>query len=260
MPSMRPRPKSDMAATRPATYGHTVLCPWPHHMGGDFIEMPLRERFTSLHGFYATAFHELTHWSEVRLGWEGTYAMGELVAEIAGCFVCAQIGIPNSDDLSNHTSYLAHWLRDLEDDPRAILRAASQASKAAKFILSFSRKAEEQPVEEIEHATWAELTLEDAAKEAAGNWQDFHCFVWFRDKELVDADQWSIVYLQIVIRGCLISPTPTSSPENWNNSLRARTPMSSSRAILIGRLVGLLASASVSWDGRSLLLSRRITK
>ena len=27
-----------------------------------------------------------------------------------------------------------------------------------------------------------EFTLDEAAKEAAGNWQRFHCFVWYRDK------------------------------------------------------------------------------
>ena len=43
-----------------------------------------------------------------------------------------QVGIPNSSDLSNHTAYLATWLKALEDDPRAILKAASQASQAAK--------------------------------------------------------------------------------------------------------------------------------
>jgi hypothetical protein len=39
-----------------------------------------------------------------------------------------------------------------------------------------------------------ELNLEEAAKEAAGNWRHFHCFVWFRDRELNDADQWAIIY------------------------------------------------------------------
>ena len=38
-----------------------------------------------------------------------------------------------------------------------------------------------------------ELDLDDAAKEAAGNWKRFHCFVWYRD-EIEDADNWSIIY------------------------------------------------------------------
>lgn len=42
--------------------------------------------------------------------------------------------------------------------------------------------------------TLGTLTLEDAAQKAAGNWQRFDSFVWFRDRDLDDADQWAIVY------------------------------------------------------------------
>lgn len=38
------------------------------------------------------------------------------------------------------------------------------------------------------------LTLEDAAKEAAGNWRKFDSFVWWRQHEMDDADLWTIVY------------------------------------------------------------------
>ena len=38
------------------------------------------------------------------------------------------------------------------------------------------------------------LTLEDAAAEAAGNWQKFDSFVWWRQREMDDADRWAIVY------------------------------------------------------------------
>jgi hypothetical protein len=37
-----------------------------------------------------------------------------------------------------------------------------------------------------------ELELDLAAKEAAGNWQKFHDFCWYRQPE--DAEQWTIVY------------------------------------------------------------------
>ena len=40
----------------------------------------------------------------------------------------------------------------------------------------------------------AQLDLEDAAKKAAGNWRDFTCFAWFRQKDLDDADSWAIIY------------------------------------------------------------------
>jgi hypothetical protein len=40
-----------------------------------------------------------------------------------------------------------------------------------------------------------ELTLEDAATEAAGNWQNWTCFVWDRERDLVDdPEHWAIVY------------------------------------------------------------------
>lgn len=39
-----------------------------------------------------------------------------------------------------------------------------------------------------------ELSLEDAAEQAAGNWQRFNSFVWFRDREVEDAEQWAIIY------------------------------------------------------------------
>lgn len=38
-----------------------------------------------------------------------------------------------------------------------------------------------------------ELTLEEAAKAAAGNWREFGCFSWDRANE-PDADNWAIVY------------------------------------------------------------------
>jgi len=42
--------------------------------------------------------------------------------------------------------------------------------------------------------TLGEMTLEDAAREAAGNWKQFDCFVWDRERDLDDADQWAIFY------------------------------------------------------------------
>jgi hypothetical protein len=47
------------------------------------------------------------------------------------------------------------------------------------------------------------LDLEDAAKKAAGNWQSFNSFIWFRDPELEDADQWAIIYTHNLDSGLL---------------------------------------------------------
>jgi hypothetical protein len=40
----------------------------------------------------------------------------------------------------------------------------------------------------------SEMTLEDAAGEAAGNWKSWTCFVWDRQRETGDPENWSIVY------------------------------------------------------------------
>jgi hypothetical protein len=39
-----------------------------------------------------------------------------------------------------------------------------------------------------------EMTLDDAANEAAGNWRRFSCFVWFRERDIPDPDNWAVIY------------------------------------------------------------------
>lgn len=112
----------------------------------DYIQMPNRNQF-SVPAFYETIFHELTHWTEheSRLNWDRTvetYAMGELIAEIGGCFMLSELGLPSAHELSNHVSYLDHWLKGM-DDPRFIFKAAAQANRAVDFLLSCSRKSAE---------------------------------------------------------------------------------------------------------------------
>jgi hypothetical protein len=47
---------------------------------------------------------------------------------------------------------------------------------------------------EINMTMLGELTLEDAATEAAGNWKSWTCFIWDRERDLDDADDWAIDY------------------------------------------------------------------
>jgi antirestriction protein ArdC len=111
----------------------------PFSGDADFIQMPHKHTFAQAKEFYATALHELMHWSEPRLQWKGCYSEGELRAEIGACYSLSELGVPQSDDLSNHHAYLENWLAALRSDPRFIFAAATSASKAADFILSFSR-------------------------------------------------------------------------------------------------------------------------
>jgi hypothetical protein len=42
--------------------------------------------------------------------------------------------------------------------------------------------------------TIGEMTLEEAASQAAGNWKRYSCFCWDRLREIDDPDDWSIIY------------------------------------------------------------------
>ena len=93
--------------------------------------------------WHRTALHELGHATGHRSrlnrdqsGSYGTkkYAFEELVAELSAAFSCASLGIVPT---VRHSDYIGSWLEVLHEDNRAIVRAASQASKAADYLLGF---------------------------------------------------------------------------------------------------------------------------
>ncbi|WP_045319411.1 ArdC family protein, partial [Brevundimonas abyssalis] len=119
--------------------------------GPDFIQVPPQPAFREQINYYRTCFHELAHWTGHRArldrdlsGWRGgpAYAREELVAEMGSAFVCAAKGVVPT---VRHADYLGSWLDVLREDNRAIFRAASQASKAADFLLAFEGAPEGQP-------------------------------------------------------------------------------------------------------------------
>lgn len=118
---------------------------FPNHTSGDYIQMPERTRFFTPADFVTTLLHEGIHWTECRRQWKGSYAMGELIAEIGACYLAGQLGVPIGEHLESHAAYLAAWVKELETDNRAIFKAAAQASKAADLILSFSKQEEDEP-------------------------------------------------------------------------------------------------------------------
>ena len=110
----------------------------------DKIVVPKLEAFKAAESFYATLAHEHGHWTghESRLARDfknrfGTeaYAFEELVAELTAAFVGAHLGI-GSEIREDHASYLKNWLKVLKADKKAIFTAASQAQKAADFLIA----------------------------------------------------------------------------------------------------------------------------
>ncbi len=109
----------------------------------DFVMVPPPQAFFEPINWHRTALHECSHASGAphRLnrdlsGSFGTkkYAFEEMIAEISAAFCCAALGIVPT---VRHADYIGSWAEVLREDNRAIVRAASQASKAADFLLGF---------------------------------------------------------------------------------------------------------------------------
>ena len=122
-----------------------------YDVGGDFVRVPPPQAYGEPINWHRTALHELGHWSGAahRLGRDlsggfgsKSYAKEELVAEMTAAFTCASLGIVPT---VRHADYIAAWLEVLREDDRAIMRAASAASKAADFLLAFRPEEGEPP-------------------------------------------------------------------------------------------------------------------
>ena len=122
------------------------------HIGGDrafyaaaedYVQVPPPQAYFEPINWHRTALHELGHASGHRSrlnrdqsGSYGSkkYAFEELVAELCAAFGCVSLGIVPT---VRHADYIGYWLEILREDDRAIVRAASQASKAADYLLGF---------------------------------------------------------------------------------------------------------------------------
>jgi antirestriction protein ArdC len=106
----------------------------------DKINVPHKSSFLTESNYYATVFHELTHWTgaEIRCnrnlkGRFGNplYAFEELVAEMGAAFLCQDYRIAGE---LRHAGYIESWLKVLKEDSRAIFKAAALAQKAVDHI------------------------------------------------------------------------------------------------------------------------------
>nr|WP_317623546.1 zincin-like metallopeptidase domain-containing protein [Bordetella pertussis] len=113
----------------------------------DSITLPERGQFPSADRYYATALHELAHWTghPSRLdrdmahpfGSEG-YAKEELRAEIASMILGDELGIGH--DPGQHAAYVGSWIKVLQDEPLEVFRAAADAEKIHDYVLAFEQK------------------------------------------------------------------------------------------------------------------------
>ncbi|MDA7024230.1 MULTISPECIES: zincin-like metallopeptidase domain-containing protein [Pseudomonas] len=113
----------------------------------DNIQLPDKAQFPSADNYYATALHELGHWTghgsrldrdlSHPFGSEG-YAKEELRAEIASMILGDELGIGH--DPGQHASYVQSWIKALQNDPLEIFRAASDAEKIQSFVLGLEQQ------------------------------------------------------------------------------------------------------------------------
>lgn len=125
----------------------------------DKIVMPEKIQFEYEEDYYSTILHELVHWTghatrldrelnQSRFGNEA-YAFEELVAELGSCFLCAELGIhPGFRD--NHAKYVKGWINILENDSKAIMKAATLAQDAMEYLIGETNK--DEVIEDIEQA------------------------------------------------------------------------------------------------------------
>ena len=128
-------------------FGGDVACYMPTPDG---IRLPNVGDFDSEDHFKSTALHEAVHSTghKSRLdrdlkngpGSKG-YAFEELVAEMGSAMCCAMLGI--EWEKLQHADYIASWLEVLKNDSSFVIRAASKATKAAKFLLPEAEAVEE---------------------------------------------------------------------------------------------------------------------
>ena len=115
-------------------------------LADDYIQMPRYELFHDSEAYYTTLAHESIHWTrhasrlnrKFRGSYQVPYAKEELVAEIGSAFLSAELGIAPAVR-EDHADYIGAWLRVLEDDNKAIFRAASHATKAVAWLTDRAR-------------------------------------------------------------------------------------------------------------------------
>ena len=110
----------------------------------DKVYMPGIAEFSGAPEFYATYFHELSHWTghPSRLNREiqnhfgdEKYSKEELIAEMSACFLCSETDIVMDDLFKNTAAYLKSWITALKGDARLLMTAASAAERAAAFLI-----------------------------------------------------------------------------------------------------------------------------
>ena len=117
----------------------------------DKIRLPLKEQFSNGADYYRVALHELGHWTghpsrldrDLSGGFGSiSYAKEELRAEISSLMVGGELALGH--DPGQHASYVQSWIKVLKEDSMEIFRAAADAEKIYKLVMSFEQVQEQE--------------------------------------------------------------------------------------------------------------------
>lgn len=124
--------------------------PW-YRPSADLVGMPVRAAFDGPAEYWASRFHEYVHATghTRRLSRPGIaeassfgsdrYSHEELVAEIGAGFMLARCGLLDAT-FENNTAYINGWLGRLRGDSSLVVKAASEAEKAAAWLAGAARQ------------------------------------------------------------------------------------------------------------------------
>jgi antirestriction protein ArdC/phage/plasmid primase-like uncharacterized protein len=186
----------------------------------DEIKLPPKDKFDSQGKYYATALHELGHWTGHEKRWDGTerpfgpkgteeYAREELNAEIGSWMTAMELGLEY--DRGQHLAYVDSWVRVLEKDPYEIMRACQTAERIKGHMLGFEKgikmekenrdeltikrstqnQLNERKVAEIKTYLAVPFLEKDAAKKLGAKW-DGRKKSWYAPEgtEMAGLSQW----------------------------------------------------------------------
>ena len=134
----------DMLVASQAKIGHGGNKAF-YSVTNDSITLPPKESFNSETDYYGVALHELGHWTgdskrmdrdlSGKFG-DKKYAFEELVGELISAFMSQQLGLPGR--MESNAAYIKTWLSILQEDKKAIFKAATLATRGSNYIVELT--------------------------------------------------------------------------------------------------------------------------
>lgn len=146
----------------------------------DEIYIPELSAFQSEYHYFATLLHEMGHStghpSRLNRNMEGAfgspdYAIEELRAEIASCFMSNEFGLDlTTEMMDNHKAYVQSWAQRIREDENVLVGAIYEAEKIANYIeeKAFTKEPEKENGRETDLRSYEEQPKFEQVKENYG--------------------------------------------------------------------------------------------